>query len=354
MSRLESIVAGRLTGVKRPSVAERFGVVALVLAAVVFGAGSVGKADDISLSLPVACTPGENCWAVKHLDVADGPEAKDPKCGSVTTDNHNGTDIAVRSPAEVDRKFAVLAAAPGRVREVRDGMEDKGARRSDIPSLKKRECGNGVVIDHDDEWQTRYCHMRNGSIRVAAGQAVRRGEEIGFVGLSGLTAFPHLHFTVVRNRVYVDPFTGSGMRRGCGKDFGSLWDASVRARLRYQPTVILDVGFVGDRPDWTLRPNGYAKSGTLLRGNSIYLWADIFGTEAGDQVEFRFFSPKRRLVYSELKTVNKTKLRRVLLIKVPEPSAQRPLGLYTARVTHTRKGERGTDHTESGAVVEIK
>jgi murein DD-endopeptidase MepM/ murein hydrolase activator NlpD len=54
-------------------------------------------------------------------------------------------------------------------------------------------CGNGVVIEHGGfkRW-TAYCHMQ--SLTVSEGQQVRRGEQIGVIGMSGSAVnIPHVH-----------------------------------------------------------------------------------------------------------------------------------------------------------------
>ncbi len=58
-----------------------------------------------------------------------------------------------------------------------------------------RECGNGVVIAHAGGWETQYCHMAQGGLAVKPDQPVTTGQTLA-VGLSGLTEYPHLHFTV--------------------------------------------------------------------------------------------------------------------------------------------------------------
>jgi murein DD-endopeptidase MepM/ murein hydrolase activator NlpD len=56
-------------------------------------------------------------------------------------------------------------------------------------------CGWYVEILHADGYVTRYCHMvRRPSVSV--GQVVAKGQVIGFVGTSGSSSGPHLHFEV--------------------------------------------------------------------------------------------------------------------------------------------------------------
>ena len=79
----------------------------------------------------------------------------------------------------------VLAAADGMVKATRDGMADPNVAETGVDAVKDVECGNGVLIEHDDGWSTQYCHMKKGSIRVREGDTVhhrdaaRRGRPVG-------------------------------------------------------------------------------------------------------------------------------------------------------------------------------
>ena len=60
-----------------------------------------------------------------------------------------------------------------------------------------------VVVDHGFGFQTLYAHMQGTKVRV--GQKVKRGEQIGTVGSSGLSTGSHLHYEVILNGKKVDP-----------------------------------------------------------------------------------------------------------------------------------------------------
>lgn len=95
---------------------------------------------------------------------------------------HNGLDIIASSGTPV------LAAADGIVKEV--NRSRKGA-------------GNVVVIDHENGYFTKYAHLSE--VKVVKGRRVKRGAEIGHVGMTGNSFAPHLHYEVLRDTVALDP-----------------------------------------------------------------------------------------------------------------------------------------------------
>src|SRR5687767_225345 len=145
------------------------------------------------LSLPLACTPAKDCFIQQYTDVDPGPGAKDYRCGIATYEGHKGTDFRVLSVKAAQAGVPVLASAAGRVTGARDGMEDRlVVTPQDEAAIKDRECGNGVVLDHGGGWETQYCHMRRGSLKVREGQNVAAGEPLGMVGFSGSAQFAHV------------------------------------------------------------------------------------------------------------------------------------------------------------------
>ena len=64
--------------------------------------------------------------------------------------------------------------------------------------------GRALVLDHGHSISTRYGHLA--SFAVAVGQEVHRGDIIGYVGLSGRSTGPHLHYEVRINETPVNPY----------------------------------------------------------------------------------------------------------------------------------------------------
>jgi hypothetical protein len=63
--------------------------------------------------------------------------------------------------------------------------------------------GNIVLLDHGYGYETMYGHLSR--INVKIGQTVNRGDVIGFVGSSGASTAPHLHYEVMKNGQKVNP-----------------------------------------------------------------------------------------------------------------------------------------------------
>lgn len=97
--------------------------------------------------------------------------------------------------------FAASYGTP--IRAVTDGRVT-GSRRMG-------GCGNAVTLSHAGNLATRYCHMSRMAVR--AGERVSRGQVIGYVGSTGLSTGPHLHFELYRGGRPVDPRSASFVTR---------------------------------------------------------------------------------------------------------------------------------------------
>ena len=203
----------------------------------------------VDLGLPIDCTLGETCFIQQFPDLATGPEVADPWCGRASYDGHDGTDFRIRTMTEVQSGVPVIAAADGVVVGLRDGEPDHLiASEAEAAEVANVECGNGVLLDNGNGLETQYCHLRQGSVAVSEGQSVQRGDVLGYVGASGLAAFPHVHLSVRQDGVAVDPTSGRRLDEGCSMSPGTtepLWDMAVIPQLRGWEGEILDLGFAG-------------------------------------------------------------------------------------------------------------
>lgn len=67
----------------------------------------------------------------------------------------------------------------------------------------RRGYGNHVIVDHGYGYQTLYAHMTK--YIVYRGQKVKRGDIIGYVGSTGTSVAPHLHYEVIKNKRKINP-----------------------------------------------------------------------------------------------------------------------------------------------------
>lgn len=70
---------------------------------------------------------------------------------------------------------------------------------------RKGAYGNYVRIKHNDSLKTAYAHMHKFASGIAAGTRVQQGQVIGYVGTTGRSTGPHLHFEVIKNGQQINP-----------------------------------------------------------------------------------------------------------------------------------------------------
>jgi hypothetical protein len=263
------------------------------------------------------------------MDRDPGPGVADYRCGGVAYDGNNGTDFRIRHETEMRAGVTVLAAASGRVVKVRDGMEDV---RSEVPAdVADPEWidGNSVVLDHGGAWQTRYDHLRKGSLQVKEGETVERGSVLGQIGLSGLTSFPHLHFEVIHKGRAVDPFSGLRFQSKCGHRGHSLWNTDAKARLAYQEGGLLDAAFSSrplQAPD--IR-SGPARLRHATRETArLLFWATAWSLAAGDRDRIAIIGPTGELLAESNRTLVEKQDDWVRFISVPRPASGWLHGTY--------------------------
>ena len=63
--------------------------------------------------------------------------------------------------------------------------------------------GNYVRLRHTPQYSTAYAHMSR--VAVKKGQKIRQGQTVGYVGSTGRSTGPHLHYEILANGVQVNP-----------------------------------------------------------------------------------------------------------------------------------------------------
>lgn len=242
--------------------------------------------------LPVDCVIGETCFVQFHVDLAAGKAIQDYACGRLTYDEHHGTDFRLPDYAAMRAGVDVLAAADGVVRAVRDGEPEQSVDERGQESLGGKLAGNAVVISHGDGWESQYSHLMKGTLAVKPGDAVKKGQRLGRIGLSGNSNFPHLDFAVRKGEAVIDPFIGPEPGQGCEAPRAPLWDDETLAMLPYVPSGVLIAGFAAGPPDKkTVRDGRERTLAFPTDAPALTFYADFYGVRAGDAAEFRLIGP---------------------------------------------------------------
>ncbi|MGB9080319.1 MAG: M23 family metallopeptidase [Desulfuromonadaceae bacterium] len=219
----------------------------LFLVALVSCFPCAASAEESGFSWPISCVPGIDCagthFRIGYPDV--GGTGLSFACSKPGYLGHQGTDIVVSS---VEQGVRALAAADGVVRWTKDGLYDHcpsdtnhdcdEQEKSELPSRSGNgatlgfNAGNFVVVEHtlnDTRYLTLYAHLRKGSLTVAPGEKIVRGQHLGDVASSGNSQIPHLHFGVYKaeGAMYrpVDPWKGA-----CNTSSDGLWASVIPYR----------------------------------------------------------------------------------------------------------------------------
>ena len=225
--------------------------------------------------LPVAGEAGRD-WVVSQYFDADARDghASDFRGSSTTYDGHDGIDFSISRFDRMDQGVAVLAAADGVVREVRDGAFDRNGQFGSSDA-------NYVIVDHGNGTESWYWHLAEGTVAVVEGQAVSAGQTLGLVGSSGHSNGPHLHFEVRSGGVAVDLMS----------DPGRFWVASPDTTATLAPAVV-DSGIhhgnpFSDSAETIWRQNQFPAN----YGGRVTFWYDVTPMRAGDVYTVQWFDP---------------------------------------------------------------
>ena len=291
-----------------------------------------------SFVLPLACVIGKSCEVQHYVDRDPGPAALDYRCGHRTYQGHSGIDIRLLDMAAQRAGVDVLAAAPGRVARLRDGVQDISIRAPGAPSVAGQECGNGVVVDHGDGWETQYCHVARGSVRVKVGDMVTAGQPLARVGLSGDTEFPHLHLTVRHAGQVVDPFAPDmSDPTACRPQPVTLWTPDALRQLAYKAGAVLNVGFSGGPVTMAAVEAGGVPGPAATE--TLVAYARLIGLETGDSVEFTLTGPKgETLAQTKLAPLTSGKDQYIAYVGKKPPAGGWARGTYAAQVRVRRAG----------------
>ena len=107
--------------------------------------------------------------------------------------------------------------------------------------------GNYVKIRHNGTFETLYAHMSKFAKGVNVGTAVRQGQTIGYVGSTGLSTGPHLHYEVIKNGTHVNPLTVKLPA------ISNLGDADKKKFIEYRKTLDSGIEQLSKNKNWFIQ-----------------------------------------------------------------------------------------------------
>jgi hypothetical protein len=315
-------------------------VPALVILAAVAVCPVALAAEHPQFKLPLECKLGSTCFVQNYVDHDPTTGYRDYSCGGQTYDGHDGTDFRLPSLTAQRQGVAVVAAASGTVAGVRDGVQDISIRSKGNSDVRGRECGNGVLLHHDNGWETQYCHLAQGSLRVTKGEAVKAGQKLGNVGLSGMTEFPHLHFTIRHIGVVIDPFAPTYSAGECDSA-SSLWETVLVKDAVYRRRVALNVGFTSrllTMEELELLPAKELK--LSVQSPAVVAFVRMIGLEPGDVQTLTLDSPQGvRIAHTTLKPLERARAQSLVSVGNKMPAGGWVPGTYRAQFQVSNTGK---------------
>lgn len=288
---------------------------------------------ELELRQPIACALGETCLIQQFMDHDSSAGVQDFRCSSASYDGHKGTDFRV-TVEQMRDGVDILAAANGVIMGMRDGMDDRRVQsEADTQSVAGKECGNGMVLRHEGGWETQYCHMKKGSVIGKKGDQVKAGDVIGQVGLSGRTQFAHLHLSVRKDGVPIDPFSPNFDGKSCSfTPHRMLWEPAFADAFDYQPTQIVTLGLADKGPSLAAVMDGRWSEFALKSNAPLVLYGMAVNGKAGDVLSMRVDGPDGVVVDSARPPLAKRKAQWFGFAGKKQPRGGWPAGDYTLTV----------------------
>ncbi|OYX31371.1 MAG: peptidase M24 [Caulobacterales bacterium 32-69-10] len=132
--------------------------------------------------------------------------------------------------------------------------------------------GNLLKIKHQSGWQTQYGHLSAFAKGLRAGQKVRQGQVVAYVGSTGLSTGPHLHYEVLKGGTKINP-KGASIPQGvilAGREL-----TAFKANKNYIDTLIAKAEAAGPARQQASQPAKPAPAGKQLASLTLRPRMDV-------------------------------------------------------------------------------
>ena len=107
--------------------------------------------------------------------------------------------------------------------------------------------GNYIKLRHNASFETLYAHMSKFAKGVVVGTTVKQGQTIGYVGSTGLSTGPHLHYEIIKDGKHVNPMT---VKLPAISNLGS---ADKEKFIEYRKNLDAGIEHLSQHPDWFIQ-----------------------------------------------------------------------------------------------------
>ena len=107
--------------------------------------------------------------------------------------------------------------------------------------------GNYIKLRHNASYETLYAHMSRFAKGVVVGTTVKQGQTIGYVGSTGLSTGPHLHYEIIKDGKHVNPMTVKLPA------ISNLGQADKEKFLEYRRVLDAGIDLLSTHPDWFIQ-----------------------------------------------------------------------------------------------------
>ena len=107
--------------------------------------------------------------------------------------------------------------------------------------------GNYIKLRHNASFETLYAHMSKFAKGVVVGTTVKQGQTIGYVGSTGLSTGPHLHYEIIKDGKHVNPMTVKLPA------ISNLDSANKEKFIEYRKNLDAGIEHLSQHPDWFIQ-----------------------------------------------------------------------------------------------------
>lgn len=211
--------------------------------------------------------------------------------GEEVSDYHKGIDLIDKT----NKSDYITAYEDGTILDTRDSIKGYDTVKSS---------GNYVYIQHENNYTTKYQHIKLGSITVKKGDKIKKGDILGYTGDTGYATGIHLHFEIRKNNIQEDPLPYLEGTKSITSIKTYLLTPTTKNEEENQIEITIDNLRVRDNPNGNIL--GYANKGIYniisKETKNDYTWYQV------ETNKYIAYDPNWAILYLKATSVSKEEI----------------------------------------------